>query len=223
MTALPESIGNLVGLTSLEGDQRLTYIIQSPIDELQAKWHTLQNAYRLDVCLSTGLNILPSKLSNIVRDYVLDFRYNALSPITRNILRNSVDGITTASITSKSVSGSSSSSLHPYARNIEMKEQKEEGESYTAHTEQLIPNTEEAQIELAIANSLRDAKSRNQFNDGFSCSSSSSALLFSLRNDSDVLAVATTTTTAGLSNTPVAPTEQQRRDTQLVALRKSGL
>ena len=239
LTALPESIGNLRGLEYLHlADNRLTDGSPSTPREFQAEWGKLQDAYRLDVSLSAaGLNdFILSDLSSIVRDYVLDSTYKTLSPMTRNILRNSVDGITTASITSSSLSGSSSSSpssssssssfsssLHAYDRNIEMKEQKEERGNYTAHTEQLIPNTEEAQIELAIANSLRDAKSRNQFNDGFSCSSSSSALLFSLRNDSDVLAVATTTTTAGLSNTPVAPTEQQRRDTQLVALRKSGL
>ena len=112
-----------------------------------------------------------------------------------------------------------------------MKEQKEEGENYTAHTEQLIPNTEDAQIELAIAHSLRDAESRNGFDGGFSSSSSSSALLFTSRNDADVLAVATTTTTAGASTAPVAVapalattlTEQDNRNHQLAALHKRGL
>ena len=121
--------------------------------------------------------------------------------------------------------------MHAYDRNIETKEEKEDGESDTAHTEQLIPNTEEAQIELAIANSLRDTESRNRVDRGFSSSSSSSVSLFSSRNDSDVLAVATTTTTAGTSTAPVAVapvqaailTEQQKKNHQDTALRKRGL
>ena len=113
LTMLPKSIGNLVGLEKLVLDyNRLTDGSPSTLDELQAEWRKLQDAYRLYVSLPAALNdFMPFNLSNIVRDYVLDSTYNALSPMTRNILRNSVDGITTASINSSSLSGSSSSSV----------------------------------------------------------------------------------------------------------------
>ena len=89
---------------------------------------------------------------------------------------------------SSSSSSSSPSFLHPaissYPRNIangdiETKERKEEDEGYVtplaAYEEQRIPNTEQAQIELAIANSLRDSESHSVMTFRFGGNSSPSS------------------------------------------------
>ena len=209
-----------------------------------------------------------SSLKNIIRDYDCPPELEYLSPVLVTLKdsierrknsgqtsNKSATGSSPSSSSSSSPSSSSSSSspsfLHPaissYPRNIangdiETKERKEEDEGYVtplaAYEEQRIPNTEQAQIELAIANSLRDSESHSvmtfRFGGNSSPSSSSSSSYgtpLSSPSSSSVESVLFTPVVQAASTSVVVPatpaqevatppTAEQRRAHQNAALER---
>ena len=113
LKALPDSMGNLVGLQWLNVcKNQLTGRSPRTVHVFRMEWHKLQDAYRRDIVLASELKkFIPTQLSKMVNSYDCDPAYSRLSGCSRNILKNSVDGITAVTTISRSSSESSSSSL----------------------------------------------------------------------------------------------------------------